>query len=273
MAVLNRLLITGAGGMIGRQIPFGLKPSREELDVTSPQAVRRILEKSQPSGVLHLAAVDLRGCEENPRLAIEANVLGTYHLAQACRALSIPLIYVSTGAVFNGPAGAFFSEADPPHPLNLYAQTKYAAERLIQDAGTDHLILRTGWLFGGSAAHQKKIVDLAAEQARAGLPIQASADQTGSPTYVADFVKTLGILIENGARGIRHVVNAGQATAFDMAAEIIRILRSKSRLEKTPASQFVPATLRRSASETLISETIRLRPWQETLQEYLQNIP
>ena len=267
---LERILVTGAGGMIGRAVPFGVRLTREQLDVTSRAAVAETFRAIKPSGVLHLASLDIRTCEAKPREALEVNVLATRHLALACRDAVIPLFFLSSGAVFNGPKGQAFLETDEPNPVNLYAQTKYLGERLIGEILPGQtLIIRAGWVFGGHGAHHKKFVDLVKDQALRGETIQAPDDQTGSPVYVKDLVEKIGELISTGDRGLVHLSNSGVTSARQMADESVRLLDSRSRVETVESARFIPSTLRRSATEAIASARHAMRPWKQSLAEYL----
>ena len=255
--------------MMGQALDFGVKLLHKDLDVTRPEQIKTVCENLKPTGLVCLSSLDLRRCEESPYKAVETNVLGVYHLAQETSRRSIPLVIVSTGAVFNGPLHSVFDEMSEPSPLHLYGQTKWLAEIMAKMA--PHLcILRTGWLFGGSSVYHKNFIDLAFEKALRGEPIKASTDQTGSPTYLPDFVNKLGQLLKQGETGLHHVVNDGPATAYDIATILVEVLKSSSKIEIVPANQISNAGPRRSPSEALISKKIKLRSWKEALTEYLQ---
>jgi dTDP-4-dehydrorhamnose reductase len=268
---LSRILITGAGGMIGRAVPFGIKLTRKQLDVKDAAATDKIFQEINPLAVLHLASLDIRTCESNPREALEVNVLATRRLALMCREARIPLVFLSSGAVFNGRKGQVFLESDEPDPINLYAQTKYLGERLISELLPNQaLIIRAGWVFGGHGAHHKKFVDVARDQAINGETIQASDDQTGSPLYVMDLIDKLRLLILAEERGIVHLANTGVATAKQIADEIVRLLGSRS-LVKAASSHEILDTIRRSHTEALASAKHGLRPWKQSLAAYLKS--
>lgn len=271
-SILDRFLVTGAQGMIGKQVPFGIRLGKNELDITSQTDVDRVLENIQPSGILHLASLDLRQCEKEPKRALETNVIGTHRLAIACEKRKMPMVYLSSGAIFFGPQGTVFREEDSPSPVNLYAHCKYLSERLIQETVSDYLIIRTGWVFGGNGAHQEKLVEKVIRLARNGETIQASIDQTGSPVYVKDLTEKIAFLIAQQEKGIIHVVNAGVTTSYEIALEISRNLKIATLIDKKLASEFTSSQIQRSPSEALVSKRITLRSWQEALKEYISGL-
>ncbi|HUS39693.1 MAG TPA: NAD(P)-dependent oxidoreductase, partial [Pirellulales bacterium] len=222
-----QILVTGASGMVGRALSWGIKLTRGDLDVRDQDAVQQTIREMRPAAVLHLAALDIRQCEADPLAAIRTNVLGTRHVAQAGRDADIPVILLSSGAVFNGPAGTLHDENSRPDPVNIYGQSKQLAEIVLQETHENSLVVRTGWLFGGHQAHHQRFIERAIEQARRSDPILGTRDEQGSPTWIDDLEAEILRLISNGSRGIVHVVNAGIASGYDLALEIVRILDSR----------------------------------------------
>lgn len=267
---LDRVLVTGGEGMIARAIPFGIKLSRRDLDVRDAAAVLAVVRDRQPSAITHLAALDIRQAEVDPKAAMATNVLGSYNLARAARAAGIPLVFLSSGAVFNGKPGDIHDETARPDPVNVFGQTKMLAELMLQETLDDVLIVRTGWVFGGHQAHHRKFVDLAIELSLRGEPIEASSDRWGSPTLVHDLVRELQRLVETRSRGLVHVVNQGAATGADLAREIVQFLHSASEVRAVHGSELRDGSPPRPPSEVLTSRTITLRPWPEALRAYLK---
>lgn len=261
-------MVTGAGGMIGSALPWGLKLSRAELDVGQLFTLTQKLDALRPEAILHLAALDIRQSERNPLLSMKVNVLGTLGLAEYARSRGVPFVFLSSAAVFNGPRGSVFFEEMPHDPVNIYGQTKHLAEVLIQKSCPGALIIRTGWVFGGHGAHHRKFVDDAVEKARAGAAIEATDQQQGSPTYVRDLVSVVAGLLEKCESGIWHVVNEGAATPVEIAEAIVGTLRSRSPITLRPNAHFQDGPAR-SASEVLGSRKIRLRSWREALIELI----
>lgn len=268
MADLSKILITGAQSRIGQAIPFGIKLSHQDLDVTNKQAIQQKCEQLSPSGILCLASIDIRLCEKNPFLAYKVNVLGAYYAAQIANERNIPFIFISTGAIFNGESKKMFSEDDEPDPLNIYGQTKYMAEILVRHASTKHIIARTGWLFGGKTT-KAGMIDHMLIAIKKGEAITATTNQFGSPTYLDDFIKEITSLIRNDTYGTFNIVNTGAASAAEVMQEAISFLKSNSKLVPAKMADFISTGPRRSASEALLSRKIKMRSWQEALRAYL----
>lgn len=268
MVNLNRVVITGADSAIGKEISFGIKLSRSQCDVTKSEDINK-LSSYNPEAILHLASCSIRACEANPLEAYKINVLALMNVANKASELNIPLIIISTGAIFNGPSTQEFTKDDAPNPQNIYGQTKYLAEEIARKITSKLLIIRTGWLFGFT--HKKegftKFLDSSIDNLKKGESINATSDQKGSPTYISDFITTLSHLIESGEKGLVHVVNKGGASAFDIIEFLKDRTSSKSNIIATSMSS-TQNTLKRSASEALVP-SVDLRSWQDALEEYV----
>ncbi|MFC1685691.1 SDR family oxidoreductase [Nanoarchaeota archaeon] len=273
MVDLSRILITGSEGVIGSQLDFGVKKSHRELDVTNSKNIKKVCDEINPSGILCLSSKDIRSCEKNPSQAHEVNVNGVINLAKEAAKRNIPIILLSTGAIFNGPVNKSFNEEDTPQPQNIYGQTKYLAEKSLPIITPNYLIIRTGWIFGTNNSKKIDFIKRMINSLEKGEEVKVVTDQTGSPTYLPDFIDKMKELIQNGFKGIFHVVNRGIATPEDILNEIISIkgINSKSKIIKNKLSQ--QEGILRSHSEALTSKKVSLRSWKEALKEYFNLKP
>ena len=269
---LSRVLITGADGMIGSQVPWGIHCNRGILDITNIEQVSIVVSHHNPTAILHLASIDIRACHADPLKASEVNIYGTLNVAKVAAKMNIPLAFISSGTIFSGPLEAEFSVRDHPSPKNIYGQTKFIGEEIIKSLISEYIIVRAGWVFGGHGAHHKKFVDTIAEKAHQGKPIEASEDQRGSPTYVLDFVSSLTQLRENRVSGVFNIVNRRSASAFEMATFLVDHIGSSSQVVSKSRFNFTTSNLHRSASEVLVPN-VDLRSWHDSLASYLGSNP
>jgi dTDP-4-dehydrorhamnose reductase len=268
MVNISKILITGANGSIGQELDFGLKVSRKELDVASPDSIGRCIKRYRPEAVLNLASVNIRDSEKEPKRALEINAIGTYNLAIETEKRKIPIIIISTGSIFNGPYETYFNEESKPSPQNMYGQTKYLAE-LFASLNPQHLIVRTGWLFGFTK--KKNFFNSIYEKLVLNQDIIATYDQRGSPTFINDFISCLKKLISTDARGIYHVSNADGASALELIDFVATKLNSKSVIDKVSIDNQATPYIKRSKSEVLSSKKITLRSWKLALEEHISN--
>jgi dTDP-4-dehydrorhamnose reductase len=213
----RRVLITGAGGQLGRALAAEferdsdlLALTREQWDVTHPPS-----DKVSQGGfdlVLHAAAwTDVDGAEADPQGAAAVNVGGTAHAAE----LGTPLVAYSTDYVFDGRKRQPYVESDGPSPLSAYGRSKLNAEAA---AGEDAWVVRTSWLFGPTGQNfVRTMLRLGEERDE----VAVVDDQRGCPTYVGHLAAATRALVDGGLpRGIWHVAAEGHCTWADFAEAI-----------------------------------------------------
>ncbi|MDP3901390.1 MAG: NAD(P)-dependent oxidoreductase [bacterium] len=267
---LNKIITTGADGMAGSYVDFGIKTGRRQLDVTNLEQVVKFVKNYSPKAIIHLAAetnVDL--CEQKPERAYLINSIGAYNVAMASKMVGSKLIYVSTNAVFNGDKKSAYIETDQPDPQSIYGRSKYIGELVISSLLKDYIIIRTCWLFGGGLARDHKFVTKIIQQLK-NLEIKAINDQYGSPTFCKDLVTVIKRLIEDDERGLFHVVNGGSCSRYDIAREIVAHFKSSAKIIPVSSSFFGTNKLVIANGSLTSSKVIGMRTWQEALREYLE---
>jgi dTDP-4-dehydrorhamnose reductase len=267
---MDKALITGSSGMIGKKINFGIKPSSKELDVTDFKSVALYIQNmiEKPFCIIHLASVNLRESEENKGKAIDVNINGTVNMLNIAKQLSIPFILFSSGAVFSSKKQLIFDKNFKVNPNCMYGYTKAASEK-VTSLYDKSIIIRTGWLFGGSQKNHYNFVENVINNLLTNTPIIASNDFYGSPTYINDLIDKMCDLIKSSSFGIHHIVNSGYATGYEIAKEICNIM-NKEDVIRSVSSKDVPnaGPPQRSNSEMLASE-FKIRSWQDALKEYM----
>jgi dTDP-4-dehydrorhamnose reductase len=269
--IFDSALITGADGMVGSYIDFGIRTNHRSLDVTNFTEVMKVCHEHKPKLIIHLAAeTDVDHCERDAAHAFEVNAIGTYHIATAAKDIGAKLVYISTSGVFDGGKADPYTEDDAPGPRTTYGHSKYAGELVIAGMLTDFLILRICWVFGGGPAKDQKFIAKILRQV--GQPvINVVAGKRGSPTYGKDLVAGLKRLVAEGKTGIFHMGNEGSPTRADVVREIVRITDSQAEVREVPASFFgLPADAGRPDNESMLSKFAYMRPWQEALREYVE---
>lgn len=261
------------------QLPDALQTSgftNIQCDITNREKTIEAIASAKPGIVIHAAAwTDVDGCELDPRKADAVNAGGTGNVALACEKIKAPLVYVSTDFVFDGRKNGPYNEKDVPAPLSAYGSSKLEGEKKLAVL-KEHVIIRTGWLFGRNGKNFiKAILDIAAKRKK----IEVVDDQRGCPTYTPDLAKAiyvlLGRLLKRGfGKEIFHISNKGIVSWFDYAREIIKlagleteIAPIKSSALKRPAPRPANSALDTSGFEKFTG--CRMRGWQEALKEYL----
>jgi len=228
---VTRWLVTGAAGMLGRDLTDLLQARGEEftplarvdLDITDPAAVVKAVSVVKPDVVVNCAAwTAVDAAEEHEEAAFAINAGGAVNLAAACASVGALLVHPSTDYVFDGHASVPYAEDAPTAPSGAYGRTKLAGEQAVRAALPDaSYIVRTAWLYG---AHGKNFVKTMLRLARNGTSPGVVADQHGQPTWTADVAAQIYALIDNAApAGTYHATSSGQTTWFGFAEEVFTL--------------------------------------------------
>jgi dTDP-4-dehydrorhamnose reductase len=275
-----RLLVTGAGGMLGHDVVSEAESrghevvglARADLDITDATAVRAAVRDATPDAVVNCAAwTDVDGAEEREDEATAVNGAGAGHVAQACAATGALCVQVSTDYVFEGHGRAPFVEHDPTAPINAYGRSKLNGETAVAEAGPKHIIVRSSWLFG---SHGRNFVATMLALGDERDEVRVVSDQIGCPTYTCHLADALVDLAGTEAYGIHHVAGAGACSWHKFAVEIFRQAGVECRVDPaTTAEMDRPA--RRPAYSVLQSarsDSVVLPEWRDGLHDYLDEV-
>jgi len=154
----KRVFVTGSTGCIGAHavgilleegcqvFGFNRKPPAEiqsgyeylEGDLSDKESIDSALQKSLPTHILHLGALQTPDCRDYPIRGLDVNVLGTAYLFKACLEMNLSIerfVFASSSAV-NGPRDLYGESGvqpeDPLQPFNLYGYWKIAGEGMAQ---------------------------------------------------------------------------------------------------------------------------------------------
>jgi dTDP-4-dehydrorhamnose reductase len=279
-----RLLVTGAGGMLGHDVlRAGERAGHEvvgcdhaRLDVADAGAVEAALARVVPDAVINCAAwTDVDAAETHREQAHAINADGAGNLARAAAAGRVPLVHVSTDYVFAGeaphaPDGAPrpYVESDPTGPRSVYGETKLLGEQQVLSSSPRHAVVRSSWLFGVHGPNfAATMLRLAAEE----RSVRVVTDQIGCPTWTGHLAPALLGLIERDLRGLVHLAGAGQVSWNEFAREIFRQAELDCRVEPATSEQMArPAP--RPAWSALASEredVVPMPDWRDGLAGYL----
>jgi dTDP-4-dehydrorhamnose reductase len=276
---VTHCLVLGARGKLGLSLlacarARGVRASGFAGDIAEPDDVARALDDLQPDCVVNAAAFTaVDRCESEPERAWRANAVGPGVVARAC-APGVRLVHVSTDYVFAGEPGARPREDTPPQPLNEYGRSKLAGERAVQDAGGEHLIARTQWLFGPGPSFVETVLERAAQ----GEPLRVVRDEVGRPTWTDDLAGGLLDVAAIGLRGTLHLANQGEASRWEFACEVVRGGCERGWNRDVPVEPIERCDLGRPAIRPghavldlgrALAAGIELPPWRDALRRHL----
>jgi len=272
--------VTGASGMLARALVPLLRNrghelialSRQELDVTDPDAVDRRLIALAPDVVVQSAAyTDVDGAESDEKQTLLVNATATGFVARCCQKIGARLVYPSTDYVFDGTGGVPYRTDHAHAPINAYGRSKSAGEH-VASREANALIVRTSWLYGAGGPN---FVDTILRLAREREHLDIVCDQIGRPTWTADLAAVMAILIEREEIGTFHATGGGDPTSWHgFAVEAVRIVGRGCRLEPVD-SRAVPRSATRPAYSVLdLARTesvvgFGMPDWKESLRQYI----
>jgi len=232
------LLVTGASGLLGlnlslRATELGYKVTGfvhshplqgtpfdvREVNLINNSSALKTLEETKPDAVIHCAALaDLNAAERSPSLAQALNVDVPGMIAEWTFRRGMPLVHISTDAVFDGQKGDYV-ETDSPNPLSVYAQTKLAGEHIVQEANPDALIARVVF-YGWSLTGQRSLSEFFYNNLKDHQTVKGFTDTFFSPLYVEDLGEILLEMLEQKLKGIYHVVSPGSLSKYEFGVRI-----------------------------------------------------
>ncbi|MGO4351288.1 dTDP-4-dehydrorhamnose reductase [Rhizobium sp. RAF36] len=280
-----RIAVTGREGQVARSLlataPSGIEVitiGRPELDLANPASVLPALAAAQPDVIVSAAAYTaVDKAESEPESAFAVNAAGAGAVSEAAAKLGIPVIHLSTDYVFSGEKLAPYVETDPTGPISVYGSTKLEGELRVAAGNTDHVILRTAWVYSPFGANFVKTMLRLAETRD---ELRVVADQRGCPTSaldIADAILAIAARLkadpDPALRGTFHLTGTGEATWADFATEIFaqsRALGGNSATVTPITTAEYPTPARRPANSRLSGDKlaatygIRLPGWKSS---------
>ena len=276
-----KVLVTGAGGMVGRAVSEYCRSigdlvftyDHSGLDISDPDRVKEILLHDKPEVVINCAAwTDVDGCELDRERALAVNAEGPENLACASRKINASLITISTDYVFDGKKEGFYTQRDQPGPESIYGLSKLEGERRAQLAHARTVVVRTGFVFGPGGIN---FLSTIIERAKRGEKLKAIRDAYGTPSYAPDLAHRLRELAQLDLPGTFHVVNDGEGVSYE---EFARAALDLSGCASTNLESVEVASLNRPAPrprnsrlKCLLSTAVGLAPlpfWKDSLASF-----
>jgi dTDP-glucose 4,6-dehydratase len=162
---------------------------------------------------------------------VATDVLGTFTLLEAVRALGIPrAIFVSTDEVYGSIERDAVAETAPLTPSNPYSASKAGADLLALSYWKTYrlpaIVTRSSNNFG-SHQHPEKVIPLFVTNALEDLPLPLYGDgrNVRDWLYVQDHCAAIDLVLHKGAGG--EVYNIGGGTEvenIDLTRKILRLL-------------------------------------------------
>lgn len=277
-----KVLVTGATGQLGWDVVKELKnrgidcrgTGTKDLDITDRNAVIQYIRAYRPDAVIHCAAYTaVDKAEDEPEICRKVNADGTSYIAEACKMVDAKMIYISTDYVFGDDGDKPHEVDDPPHPLNVYGQTKWEGEEAVRRILQKYFIVRISWIFG---EHGNNFVKTMLHLGKTRKEISVVADQFGAPTYTADLAPLLCDMILTEKYGTYHACNSGCCSWAEFAEEIFKEAKMDVKVIAIRSEEY-PVKAKRPKNSRLSKMFLRrkkfsgLPSWRTALRTYLDH--
>lgn len=194
-----------------------------QLNLSTAADFERTLETVRPDLIVHAAGMThVDTCEADQAGAFSANAHAAEVVAGVAQQNSVRLIHLSTDHLFDGSV-PYCTEQAQPRPMNTYATSKLAAEKLVSAMCPSALILRTNFFCWGSA-YRQSFSDWIINGLRAGSGLQMFDDVYFTPILADELVRFAHGLHDIGASGIFNVVGTRRISKYDFAVELAHAL-------------------------------------------------
>ena len=278
---MNKFLVTGAAGLIGRYITKELvdqnydvyscynklKPefgNLVHLDLTELDKNVETIHNINPDIIIHLAAItDVNMCETNKELCSLINTQSTKILSKEAAKLNAFFVYISTDYVFDG-KNEFYKENDFTCPINYYGKTKLDSEKVLNNLASPYVIIRTSTPFG--IHPKKKSFPLwVKENLENKKEISAIIDQYTSPTYVQNLTKMKIEISLKQITGIFHLAGKTRISRYEFALKIAEKFNLDKSLIKSIKNEEMSWAAKRPQDSSLniskAEEILENKPW------------
>ncbi len=281
----RRFLVTGGAGTIGSEIVDQLVAAGAERVVVLDNLVRgrlaniadalatgrvelvegdirdRALVGDLVRGqdtVFHQAAIRITQCAEDPRLAVDVMVNGTFTVLEACVAAGVPKVVAASSASVYGMAEEF-PTTERHHPYNndtIYGAAKTFNEGMLASFramyGLDYVALRYFNVYGPRMDVHGKYTEVLVrwmERIDDGLPPLIFGDGSQTMDFVfSEDIARANLLAAAGpvTAGVYNIASGEETSLLDLARTLLQVMGSDLPVEHGP-ERTVNSVVRRLA--------------------------
>lgn len=242
-----KILITGSNGLLGQKLVYKLRDTESitciatarganrlvntagyeyaELDITNETNVIEVFTRFKPDVVINTAAMtNVDACETDKENCWKMNVDAVKFQVSALEQLQKEnsnyqphFIHLSTDFIFDGTHGPL-DENETPNPLSYYAESKLAAEKIVQTSQLHWAIARTVLVYGiVDNMSRSNIVLWVKQNLEQGKTINVVDDQFRTPTLAEDLADGCILIAKKKAQGIYNISGKDFLSILELA--------------------------------------------------------
>lgn len=239
-----KILITGSEGLIGTALLKLFKKQNIQIlrfdkkfsedhpsygDILNEGLLNKVINECD--GIIHLAAVSrVIWGEKDPDLCWKTNYEATCSLLEsALNSTKKPwVLYASSREVYGNPSVLPATEKTPHSPINIYGESKAAAENAMleaRDSGLNTAIVRFSNVYGSFNDHHDRVIPAFCKAAATGTPIRVDGSKnTFDFTYIDDVAEGTLKIINLLCAGEKNLppfhLTTGKQTSLEQAANL-----------------------------------------------------
>ena len=238
-----KVLVFGATGQVALELQkyAGVCAlNRAFADLSDPAACARIIAATDADVVINAAAYTaVDAAEADEVLAMTINAEAPAQMAKSAAERGIPFLHVSTDYVFGGDGTEALEVDTPTGPINAYGRSKLAGEIGVRQAGGNHAILRTSWVF---SAHGGNFVKTMLKLGGTRDALNIVNDQIGGPTAASDIAACLmemaAKMVAGQKGGTYHFSGGPDVSWAEFAREIFSQANLPVQVTGIPTAQY-----------------------------------
>ncbi len=257
-----RVFITGSTGLLGtallhnapkriviggsvnknRYLPNILKVHYEEMDITRPRIVSRVIQSFKPDYIIHTAGIgNVDYCEEHQDEAWEVNVIGTRNIINAAKQAGSSVIFTSTNSIFNGMQPPYHEDSDPD-PLEYYGKTKVQSEEDLREGGIPHTIVRLITMYGWNNPYERlNPATWTIEKLQAGTELKMVTDVYNNFLKVESAAEAIWQVVQNKHKGRFHLAGKDIHNRHDFTVNVAKVFGLNHKLISPVTLDFFPS--------------------------------
>ena len=284
---MSNILVTGAEGQLGqcfktvaKEFPIHnlLFVSKNTLDITKTESLERVYHQHPFEGIINCAAYSkVDQAEIEIEKAHQINHHGIQNLVALAEQKDLFIIHFSTDYIFDGKERTPFKEEHDKNPLNCYAHSKLAGEKVLSKSKCSHTTFRISWLFSPFGSNFVKTILRLNETKN---EIKVVNDQFGRPTYGIDLARDVLDKLNHPDFvdfNDYNYANKGAISWFEFATKIRDFSKSSCIVNPCPTSEYetpavrpIYSVLHTGRIENHLS--LSLSNWDDALQRCLKRI-
>ncbi len=223
---MKKILITGKNSYIGTSFEkwVSKEPNQYQVDtIDMKDGSWKEHDFSLYDVVFHVAGIaHIKETKKNRDLYFKVNRDLAYETAKKAKEDGVKqFIFLSSMSVYGLDSGVITRETKPK-PKSAYGQSKYEAEKLIEELGTDTFkiaILRPPMVYGKNCKGNYQLLSKFAKKS----PIFPNIENKRSMLYIDNLSEFVRVLIDNELQGLLFPRNKTNISTVDMVMSISEI--------------------------------------------------